>query len=266
MPMTRGMGFIPDRLADIEEDSILRPLFGRGAGESELAGVTSSYAASKDWRHLVDYVPSQGITNRCVGWYASSALYLAGLAQNNPIKRPSAKWLYDVARYLSTPAKLIDVGCRPRDLMVASQEHGIVAEDDCPTTVANVNDPPDFGVDIAAASARLDAFYLIWDPDSSAEQIRAALDKGHFPGIGIEVHESFSDYRGIDIYDEPSGDFRGLHMLTCVGYRPGAICVLNSWSKSWGDDGYGWLSDRFIRSHYTKHRMVCTAAPASLAA
>lgn len=262
----KGLGFIPDLLEHIEEDVALRPLFHRGQAAAELAGVSTTFNTSRDWRHLVDFVPDQGPTNRCVGWYASSALYLAGLAQNNPIKRPSAKWLYDVARYLHTPGVLIDIGCRPHLLMAAAEEHGIVAEDDCPTTLSNVNEPPPFGVDITAANARLTAFHVIPDPWTSPDQIRAALDKGHFPGIAIEVHESFDDYRGQDVYDEPRGDFRGLHMLTCVGYKPGAVLFLNSWSTSWGDDGYGWLSDRFVASPYTRHRMVATAAPMALAA
>lgn len=260
----RGMGFIPDLLAHVEEDALLRPMIER-SGESSLAGVTPYFASSRDYRHLIDAVKDQGRTNSCWAQFISSATYLAGQAQGLPMRRPSVLWAYAVGRYASTPGILVDLGTQPRPGLLGLEEHGLVAEADWPFNPSEVNDAPPFTLDTIAADAKLTGYHLIDDASSSPDQMRAALDKGHFPGLALEVHESFNDHNGSDVYDEPRGDRLGLHMVTCVGYRPGAILILNSWGTSWGDFGCAWLSDRFVRSHYAKHRCVITTAPAALA-
>jgi hypothetical protein len=259
--MARGMGFICDTLADVFAAREERPLVGGGVG-SLFSGRTTGHATSRDWRHLLDHVVDQGPTNSCVGQFLSSAVYLAGQAQNEPVKRPSALWSYAGARWRDNYGVLEDIGCRPTQLMLAGQEHGLVAEERWPFEVASVNVPPPFDADVAGADALLTGWYSA-DLMDVPLALRLALDKGHFPGVAMEVRDSFYDVRPFDVFDEPRGEFRGNHMVTLVGYRPGAFLLLNSWGRGWGDDGSCWVSDRFIASHYCKQRMVVTAAPAS---
>ena len=260
----RGTGFIPDRLQHVVEDREVRPLFDR-AGVSRLVGVDQSFARSRDWRHLIDQVQDQSTTSSCVSQFVSSGVFLAGAAQNNPIPRPSALWAYAVGRWSDQRDELVDNGCRPRDMLAALAIHGLISAERWPFAVADVNVGPPIDADISAADALLTDWYAVAEGPDAPDQNRAALDKGHFPGIAIDVHEGFFDYQG-GIYDEPEGELKGLHMVTCVGYRPGSILILNSWGDGWGDQGCCWLSDRFVASHYAKQGVAIAAAPAALAA
>lgn len=50
---------------------------------------------------------------------------------------------------------------------------------------------------------------------------------------------------------EPQKDnFQGLHAVTCVGYDSDkkAIRIVNSWGSYWGDNGFLWLSEDFVRN------------------
>ena len=258
--MSRGMGFIPDSLADQFAAREQRPVVG--VGSHALLSGTGSIATSRDWRHLLDRVSDQGPTNSCVGQFVSSAVYLAGQAQNAPVLRPSALWSYAVARLRDHYGQLVDLGCRPSQMMLGCEENGLVAESRWPFEVDAVNVAPPFDADIAGADALLTGWYSADMMDIPAA-LRLALDKGHFPGLAMEVHEDFGNVNGFDVYDEPRGDLVGSHMVTLVGYRPGAFLLLNSWGRTWADEGCCWVSERFVASHYCKQRVVVTAAPAS---
>lgn len=250
--MSRKFGAIPDRLADAELD-------GRTRHVSGLIGAQPGYAPTRDWSVLLDFVPDQQSTNRCVGWSFSSAMYLAGQAKGQPIPRPSAKWLYDIARYYDTPNVLVDIGSRPRSMALAATRHGVISEERLASTVANVDEPPPFDCDLSAASAVFTGYYKL---DGNVPTLmRMALDKGHFPVFSIVVHEGFTDLRRGDVYDEPQGAELGRHMLTAIAYRAGMFKILNSWGRYWCDDGFCWMTDRFVSSHFVSDRYVVSAAP-----
>lgn len=248
----RGCGAIPDKLIDAELDGRTRHIAG-------LIGAQAGYATARDWTHLLDFVPDQGATNRCVGWSFSSGMYLAGQAKGQPILRPSPKWLYDIARYYDTPGVLVDVGSRPRSMALAAAQHGVIAEARLESTESNVNEPPPFDADLAGADALFTGYYKV--DGNVPTLLRMALDKGHFPTLAMVVHESFQDLGRDAVYDEPDGMELGRHMVTLVGYRASAFLLLNSWGKSWAADGLCWISDRFVASQYVSDRYVVTAAP-----
>jgi hypothetical protein len=261
--MPRGLGYIPDAIEHQIEDEVERAIVG--GPRALLSG--SSFGASREWRHLVDRVADQGATNSCVGQWLSNAVYLAGRAAEvmgtgARVKRPSALWSYAIARWKDAHGLLVDDGCQPRSMMLGAQEHGIVAEDRWPFDPADVNVAPPFDADVAGADAHLTGWYGIGAAHAS-DLMRSALDRGHFPGFAIDVYDNFYDHNGTATYDEPKGEWRGSHMITAVAHRPGAICILNSWSKHWADDGYAWLSDALIESVHVRQRLVITAAPAS---
>lgn len=264
--MAKGFGYVPDPLEYQIEDEVDRMLIG--GASSLLPGV--SHGTSKEWRHLVDRVPNQGPTNSCVGWWLSSAVYLAGRAAEvmgtgERVERPSALWSYALARW-KDPAtqvgRLTDDGCQPRAMMRGAQENGLVAEKRWPFDPADVNVPPPFDADVAGADAFLTGWYGI-GASHAADMMRSALDRGHFPGFAIDVYDNFYAYNGTSTYDIPRGSWQGSHMVTVVGHRPGELCILNSWGREWGDDGYAWLTDELVESAYVKQRLVVTAAPAS---
>lgn len=252
MMTPRGCGAIADRLKHVELDAQMRHVAG-------LIGADPTIQSARDWSAHLDFVPDQLGTNRCVGWSFSSALYLAAQLHGSPILRPSAKWLYDIGRYHDSPDVLVDVGSRPRSVCLAASRHGIVSEQSLPSTVANVDTPPPFDADIIGADALFTGYYKV--EGEVPTLLRMALNKGHFPTFAMAVHESFLDLGRVAVYDEPRGAMYGRHMVTLVGYREGAFLVLNSWGRTWGAEGFCWLTDRFISSSYVSDRYVVTAAP-----
>lgn len=252
MSYIRGMGCIPDRLIDAERDASDRHI-------GHLVGASASYPDSIDFRKYLDAVPDQGATSRCVAWYVSSAVYLAGQVRGTPVPRPSAKWNYDVARYVDTPGVLVDIGSRCWSMLQGLGQHGMISEARLPSTNENVNEPPPFDADLYGADALLTGYYKLEGRLSTL--IRMTLAAGHLPGFAMVVHESFQDLARGELYDEPDGMELGRHMVTCIGYRPGAILLLNSWGRFWADDGFCWVSDRFVDSHYVFDRYAITAAP-----
>lgn len=259
------MGYKPDLLAEQGEDRDERPLRDEHVGLiRERVGISSS----RTWVHLVDRVLDQSSTNSCVGQSLSTAIYLRGAYElamgiGPGVARPSALWSYGVARWKDSAGALVDDGCRPRQALYGAQEHGIVSDARWPFDPADVNVAPPFDLDLAGADALLTGWYSADGDANTADAMRAALDVGHFPIFAIDVYENFFEYHGLDVYSQPAGAWRGQHMLTAIAYRPGAIGFLNSWGADAHDGGFGWFADDFIRSHYTKQRLVVTAAPAS---
>lgn len=251
--MMRALGAIPDTLDVVAEDIVKRPL-------SQLVGFAASVRAERDHSPFLDAIYDQGVTNSCVGWWLSNAIYLAGQIAGTPVERPSVRWLYSVARWWDTPNVLNDWGCRPRSALMGATEHGVISSSALPWAEEDVNDRVPLEVDVAAAVVTLTGWYRAAGGHIPT-LLRLALDAGHIPGLALQVHDSFFQYTS-GIYDEPAGTMHGHHMVTVVGYRPGAFLVANSWGNGWGEAGFAWLSDHFVESHYVSDRYVVTAVPA----
>lgn len=257
--MMRSSGHRPDLAEHVAHDEQHRHIAG-------LIGASRAPTGeSRDWSFLLDAVQDQGQTESCVAQWGSSGLYLAGqaaltLGTGGAIPRPSRRWLYDVARLRDTFGVLRDDGCRPRQLVDGLAQHGIVAESRYGWDAHKINGPPPFDLDLTGVDALYSNYYRV--SGDVPYLMRLALDQGHFPGVAIAVHEGFYDYDGTDVYDAPRGhDTGGSHMITLIGYRPGALMFLNSWGATWGAGGFGWLSDEFVSSKYVTDRLALRALP-----
>lgn len=83
------------------------------------------------------------------------------------------------------------------------------------------------------------------------DAIRAELYGGRPVILGIVVLDRFF-FPGADgRIDAPdvSAKARGRHAVLAAGYDAGAVLVRNSWSSDWGLDGYGWLSNDYVKAH-----------------
>lgn len=253
--MKYSTGHIPDHPEHVSEDLAQRHIGG-------LIGARPGASIGRDWRYLLDDVLNQGGTESCVAHWFSSALFLASQVAAErgagpALPRISRRWCYNVARWRDQFGTLIDAGCRPRQMMIGAERNGLIAESAFGWSELGINEMPPFDLDIAARDMLFSGYYRA---DAIADQLRLALDKGHFPGIAMPIHEGFYDYDGKSVYDEPRGKpTGGMHMVTLIGYEPGAFLMLNSWGTGWGDDGFGWLSDRFVERSDVTDRLVVTA-------
>jgi hypothetical protein len=86
------------------------------------------------------------------------------------------------------------------------------------------------------------------------EAIADELATGREVWASIRIdHKSWSHPRG-DVLEDYSGEERGPHAVTVVGYRTAGprgreLLVKNSWGADWGQGGYVWLSERTLKDH-----------------
>lgn len=256
----RGTGYRPDPAllveAELRRNHIGR-LFGAFSREPQFSAV------SHEGR--LDRVLDQGSSNACVGCALSSALYMAGQGPGRaPIARPSPLAIYANARLADMPGQpLVDFGCRPSSAIRMAQIHGVVDEQRWPFDLGLVDLAPPFDVYQAGEGAQVTAWYRIAPIDDVAGLMRRALEAGHFPVFGTTVDDAFLDWTGSAVYgvEARSGATRGHHMVTAVGFREGAIRVLNSWGEGWGDKGLCWMADEWVNSSHVSDVLVITAAP-----
>ena len=109
--------------------------------------------------------------------------------------------------------------------------------------------------------AKLESFYRIPDGAGASDAMREALRRGYCPIFGMTVDAKYSQI-GSCIYDSPGGAVIGGHMQCAVGWIDvlQAFVVRNTWSSSWGDDGYGYIAASFI-DQYSYDKWVIQAAP-----
>jgi len=113
------------------------------------------------------------------------------------------------------------------------KDHGICDPDCYPYRTDNP--PYDPCWDRSGRTVRLDSFTELGSIDDQKTWIDAV---GPITGC-FEVFQDFDAY-GSGVYHHVSGNSRGWHCITIVGYSDTEKCwiVKNSWGSGWGDHGY----------------------------
>ena len=100
-------------------------------------------------------------------------------------------------------------------------------------------------------------------PAKVLTQLKTYLAKGHPAMFGFTVYNSIdqAEETGRIPYPSKKERIEGGHGIVAVGYNDkikiknthddqettGALLIRNSWGKSWGEDGYGWLPYDYVR-------------------
>ena len=126
--------------------------------------------------------------------------------------------------------------------MRALREVGCCTEHEWPLDVARINQRPPLNAEMSGIRFADVAFERV---TGGPEHVLDALQLGHPVVFGVEVTSHFVACLSDDTIPAPkTTDVRsGGHCVLACGFdRGGArIRFLNSWSRDYGDNGFGWL-------------------------
>lgn len=214
---------------------------------------------------LTEYLPPiahQGPQQSCVGWTSAYYSYTYAVAKQRkltPDDLKDPKWHF-------SPAFIYNQGHRGKDVgMHIGRGFELLKEQGCATLAEMPYIPSDFtSPPPDAARTRAEKFKA--RAVASLAQ-RFGADPEGMKTFLAEVKQPF--VMGIPIFtDFPTGpvaeDFvyqmtvefkreslRGRHAITIIGYDEDkkAFRLVNSWGESWGDKGFLWVSEDFVKRY-----------------
>lgn len=206
--------------------------------------------------NAVDYsaqtlaVGNQGTTGSCVGWATS---YLRAWLQRESTgsnTRYSARFIWFAAREIDPwPLNIMfeNAGTKIRDAFKVMKTHGAAPNRLWPFA-RQLPDP--LREDLIRREAlrnRIGAYYPL---HSNADRRHNLARVGPFV-IGVPVFSNWSTIGSDGVIPNPGGRQVGGHALLVVGYDDSRqlFKVQNSWSPSWGQRGYGYVSYQWMEDH-----------------
>ncbi|MHB8581409.1 MAG: C1 family peptidase [Ignavibacteriaceae bacterium] len=111
------------------------------------------------------------------------------------------------------------------------------------------------------------AFYIQTNDMTGINQVKQFLANGNIAVLGIAIYGNFDNinkYNNTYCVKDTTGNFRGSHALTIVGYDDnrvtddgtGAFRMVNQWGTAWGDNGYCWMSYQAVMDSTLSGRYV----------
>lgn len=194
----------------------------------------------------------------CVGAALYHGLKLAAHTAGFDID-PSYRAIHTIARMLEDlrATRLPDRGCYPHLALEGLEDWGVVARTRWPDD-SDIGAPVPIDVLEAGAVARVTGVYRVFETgDELVALLRRSIFEGHGAFYAGSVGAAYKRLGG-EVYDgDATSD--GDHARLLVGYRPGAFLELNSWGLGWGEGGFGWISEAYVRRAFA--HTVITAAP-----
>lgn len=208
-------------------------------------------------------IHDQSITNTCV-WFATAQALRVLLMSRDGATDP---WISTAFGYWNT-LKLqglgfSDRGCIPRVALDALLKGGFCDESAWPFDEAKVLMQPVPGAYVAAYDQRLLTGYyrLTSFGDQLLFDVKRAINAGFCVIWGSPVDQKYEDFDGSYIMGIPQGPMKGQHQRCLVGYTETHFIEANSWSNSWGSNGFGLISPEFITWDRAGDFWVFDAAP-----
>jgi C1A family cysteine protease len=200
---------------------------------------------------------NQGSIPSCVANVAAYGLMI----ERRTKKIPSRLFLYWNSRARHQKQKTMKMtGTYIRDCVKQLCVMGVPEEKHWPysTDKKRVNRQPPFTAYIKAHKAKKGIYCSIKSAgDQRIKDIITAISLEYPVIFGARISREFYGYRPGTILTVPKKSIVGGHALTIVGYSKCAkgykFRVVNSWGSRWGDNGYCWIDEKYIRSKYCKN-------------
>ncbi len=263
MVSNKKLGWLKD-YADIRdyspEHSIVKPMLTK-IKKSPL-DFSSDVPKSVDLKHLCSPVEDQGDIGSCTAQAGVGLIEYFENRAHNKFLEASRLFLYKVTRnYLQLQG---DTGAYLRSTIAAMALFGVAPEKYWPYDTSRYDEePPGFCYSFAQNYKaikyfRLDSYGL--SPEIVLDRIKNYLFTGFPAMFGFTVFDSIEQAEEnsgkIPFPDAKTDRIVGGHAVVAVGYddkieiinrkgdkkkSKGAFLIRNSWGKTWGENGYGWL-------------------------
>lgn len=201
-----------------------------------------------DHRAAQTPVQSQGTRKTCASFTTTAAHeWMAG---NSPsLSEEDAVWAAEQHAPTGKEAAFV------RDVLAGISTHGHALAEDWPygQPLFHQGRPP--AAQDPARQRRCGGY--THSPSASVEALGELLIQGLAPIVTVRfVAATWAAATGNGWVNDPDPQARGSHAVLIVGAlaasatRPEAIVFKNSWHERWGDDGFGYMTDRYLQVHH----------------
>ncbi len=260
----RGLGWLPDYpdLRDYTTESPeVKPLLAK-TGVKKTGSKKAKATAKVDLREWCSPIEDQGQLGSCTAHAGVGMLEYFERKLHGKHLDASRRFLYKVTRALGQFEG--DSGAFLRTAIGAMVLFGVPPETYWPYSVEEFDEEPPAFCYGFAQNYQAVKYYRLDPPGTEPDDLLTAI-KSHLASqlpamFGFTVYGSIA-HAGDDgkIPFPAKGDkVEGGHAVMAVGYddsitienadgkTKGAIMIRNSWSKTWGEDGYGWLPYEYV--------------------
>lgn len=259
--MKHGMGWVRD-LPDFRDHQMDSTSVVEVTKAHRFMGVKAKKAelpAGVDWSKFCSPVEDQGPLGSCTAHAGTGLLEFCERKAFDTYIQHSRLYLYKVTRWLAGDTG--DTGAELRTTMKAMRMFGCPPESYYPYDISKYDDEPGPMVTAVAASYKSIEYFRIDQPGMKGADIVTAI-KGVLAGglavmFGTTLYDSMPMGTGSGAIPIPKKGEKviGGHAMLLVGYNDNAnvgspgqghFLLQNSWGKSWGNNGYGWLPYWFV--------------------
>ncbi|MEM7193948.1 MAG: C1 family peptidase [Pseudomonadota bacterium] len=213
--------------------------------------LAQSLPASVDYSQETGPPQDQGNTGSCVGWSVAYGLRRwLHFKEHGRRKKFSVRFVWTASKEIDqwVPNALFELsGTSIRDSFKVLRKYGICSDTIWPfdSILPKTQDEEKLLND--ALKNRIGNYHAL---ETNIERKAHLAKKGPFV-CGVPVYANWDGIGADGLVPSPGGDFNGGHAVLVVGYddNTNMFKFQNSWSKEWGDSGYGYFTYDYMEQH-----------------
>jgi C1A family cysteine protease len=258
----KGFGWLkdPPSIKDYSAKDAERAINGREIHEKKSTevmnkilprGTTVTLPASVDNRKWCSPIRDQGNLGSCTAFMACGMYEYMCKRGHSKYEVLSPLFTYKSTRWLMNLEG--DTGAWIRSAIGSLAIHGSPPEERWEYDVDAYEEIPNpFVHGYAQQFQALKYFRLdkgIPSDQTLVDRMKDYISRGFPLGIGFSVFESYEEATsngGFIPYPHPNEEMVGGHAVFIVGYKDDNFLFKNSWSRDWGDKGYGWIPMKYF--------------------
>lgn len=226
---------------------------------SSALGAVAALPPAKDLRADWWTVGDQGATGSCVGWASTDGLmryHLVTAGKLQPKQRVSPRYTWMASKetdeFVHRPQTFIEeAGTSLKAAMDICRKYGVVPETMLPFKIGTLMYAGDENAFYATAAQHRAAAYFNLGKDLSQWRTWLASHGPIMAGVSVDdTWDNATANKGrLDVFKP--GTSRGGHAICIVGYtKDKRFIVRNSWGASWGDKGFAYATEAYIKGAF----------------